>query len=160
MGNALDDACHGGTGGPAQSSSQKRVNHQVGVEQGSVERSQVLAEHFDDPALLFATPQVLGRSSLHVRAICREEDARRPTASAQEPSYSKSIAAIVAFAAQDNGFNTVVRYLVGQGADLHAANARGETPLATAMRVGRVPAKSLVYGTSTADLLRELGAQE
>ncbi len=63
-------------------------------------------------------------------------------------------------AAALHGFNTVVRYLVGQGADLHAANARGETPLATAMRVGRVPAKSLVYATSTADLLRELGAQE
>ena len=80
MGNALDDARHDGTGCPAQSGPQKRVNHQVGFLDRSVERSQVLAEHFDGFTLLFATPQVLGRSSLHVRAVCREEDARRPTA--------------------------------------------------------------------------------
>ena len=106
MGNALDDARHGGTGSPAQPGPQKRVYHQVGVAEGGVERGQVLAEHFDGLAPLFTTPQVLGRSPLHIRSICCEEDARRPTASAQEPGHGKSIAAIVALAAQDHGLQT------------------------------------------------------
>ena len=62
--------------------------------------------------------------------------------------------------AAHHGFNTVVRYLVSQGADVNAANARGHTPLDRAKGVGRVPARSLVGETTTADLLRELGARE
>ena len=62
-----------------------------------------------------------------------------------------------------HGFNTVVRFLVSQGANLDAMNARGETPLESAMRNDALaPAKSLVEDTdiSTADVLRELGARE
>ncbi len=62
-----------------------------------------------------------------------------------------------------HGFNTVVRFLVSQGANLDAMNARGETPLERAMRNDALaPAKSLVEDTdiSTADVLRELGARE
>ena len=62
--------------------------------------------------------------------------------------------------AAHHGFNTVVRYLITQGADPNAKSARGHTPLDRANGVGRVPARSLVQATSTADLLRELGARE
>ncbi len=65
--------------------------------------------------------------------------------------------------AAHHGFNSVVRYLVGRGADLHALNARGQTPLDRALGTrGRVPAKNPVTDTeiSTADLLRALGARE
>ena len=65
--------------------------------------------------------------------------------------------------AAHHGFNSVVRYLAAQGADLHARNARGQTPLDRALgTTGRVPAKNPVTDTdtSTADLLRALGAGE
>ena len=62
--------------------------------------------------------------------------------------------------AAHHGFNTVVRYLVSRGADPDATNARGQTPLDRAMGIGRVPARSIVEGATTADLLRELGARE
>ena len=63
-----------------------------------------------------------------------------------------------------HGFKTVVRYLVGQGARLDATNLRGETPLDRAL-AARAPARltrSLTdySDTSTADLLRALGAAE
>ena len=61
-----------------------------------------------------------------------------------------------------HGFETVVGFLVRNGANVNAKNARGETPLARAMRA-RAPARlstSLVDYTDTrmADLLRTLGA--
>ena len=62
--------------------------------------------------------------------------------------------------AAHHGFSTVVSYLVSKGADVNAANARGHTPLDRAKGVGRVPARSVVGETTTADLLRELGARE
>ncbi len=65
--------------------------------------------------------------------------------------------------AAHHGFNGVVRYLVGQGADLHVRNARGQTPLDRALGTrGRVPARNPVTDTdtSTAELLRALGASE
>jgi hypothetical protein len=62
--------------------------------------------------------------------------------------------------AAHHGFNTVVRYLVSQGANPNAENARGHTPLDRALGVGRVPARSRVQDVTTADLLRELGARE
>ena len=65
--------------------------------------------------------------------------------------------------AAHHGFNSVVRYLVGAGADQHARNARGQTPLDRALgRTGRVPARNPVTETDigTADLLRQLGARE
>ena len=65
--------------------------------------------------------------------------------------------------AAHHGFNSVVRYLAGRGADLHARNARGQTPLDRALGTsGRVPARNSVTDTdiSTADLLRQLGARE
>ena len=89
-----------------QPGSQKRVNHQVGFIEGGVERGQILAEHFDGLARLFATSQMLGRSPLHGRAVCCEEDARRATTSAQEPGHGKPVAAIVALAAQHHGLQT------------------------------------------------------
>lgn len=63
-------------------------------------------------------------------------------------------------AAAHHGFNTVVRYLIGQGADPNAKNARSQTPLDFALGVGRVPERNPVTGAdvSTADLLRKLGA--
>lgn len=67
-------------------------------------------------------------------------------------------------AAAFHGFDSVVEYLVGRGADVHARNARGETPLARALNA-RAPARltrSLTdySATRTADLLRALGAAE
>ena len=67
-------------------------------------------------------------------------------------------------AAAFHGFDSVVEYLVRRGADLHARNARGETPLARALNA-RAPARltrSLTdySATRTADLLRRLGAKE
>ena len=67
-------------------------------------------------------------------------------------------------AAAFHGFESVVEYLVRRGADLHARNARGETPLARALDA-RAPARltrSLTdySATRTADLLRALGATE
>ena len=63
-----------------------------------------------------------------------------------------------------HGFKSVVRFLVGRGARLDATNARGETPLDRAL-AARAPARltrSLTdySDTSTADLLRTLGATE
>ena len=63
-----------------------------------------------------------------------------------------------------HGFETVVRFLVSQGAKLDVKNQRDETPLERAMRA-RAPARlsrSLVdyTDTSMADLLRALGATE
>ncbi len=63
-----------------------------------------------------------------------------------------------------HGFKTVVRYLVGLGARLDATNLRGETPLDRAL-AARAPARltrSLTdySDTSTADLLRALGATD
>ena len=63
-----------------------------------------------------------------------------------------------------HGFETVVRYLVSRGARLDATNLRGETPLDRAL-AARAPARltrSLTdySDTSTADLLRTLGATE
>ena len=63
-----------------------------------------------------------------------------------------------------HGFKTVVRYLVSRGARLDATNHRGETPLDRAL-AARAPARltrSLTdySDTSTADLLRALGATE
>ncbi len=63
-----------------------------------------------------------------------------------------------------HGFKTVVRYLVSRGARLDAVNHRGETPLDRALSA-RAPARltrSLTdySDTSTADLLRALGATE
>ena len=65
--------------------------------------------------------------------------------------------------AAHHGFNSVVRYLVGRGADLHMRNARGQTPLDRALgTTGRVPEKNPVTDADigTADLLRALGARE
>ena len=62
--------------------------------------------------------------------------------------------------AAHHGFNTVVRFLVSKGASVDAKNARGHTPLDMANGIGRVPARSLVEDTTTADLLRALGARE
>ena len=67
-------------------------------------------------------------------------------------------------AAAYHGFDSVVEYLVGRGADLDSRNARGETPLARALHP-RAPARltrSLTdySATRTADLLRGLGATE
>ena len=67
-------------------------------------------------------------------------------------------------AAAYHGFDSVVEYLVSRGADLHARNARGETPLARALNA-RAPARltrSLTdySATRTAELLRRLGARE
>ena len=63
-----------------------------------------------------------------------------------------------------HGFKSVVRFLVSRGARLDAANHRGETPLDRAL-AARAPARltrSLTdySDTSTADLLRALGAVE
>ena len=63
-----------------------------------------------------------------------------------------------------HGFKTVVRYLAGLGARLDATNNRGETPLDRAL-AARAPARltrSLTdySDTSTADLLRTLGATD
>ena len=63
-----------------------------------------------------------------------------------------------------HGFKTVARYLVSRGARLDATNHRGETPLDRAL-AARAPARltrSLTdySDTSTADLLRTLGATE
>ncbi len=63
-----------------------------------------------------------------------------------------------------HGFESVVRFLVGRGARLDAANRRGETPLERALSP-RAPARltrSLTdySDTSTADLLLALGASE
>ena len=67
-------------------------------------------------------------------------------------------------AAAFHGFDSVVEYLVGNGADLDAENSRGETPLARALNA-RAPARltrSLTdySATRTAELLRRLGAKE
>ena len=63
-----------------------------------------------------------------------------------------------------HGFKSVVRYLVSRGARLDATNLRGETPLDRAL-AARAPARltrSLTdySDTSTADLLRALGATD
>ena len=63
-----------------------------------------------------------------------------------------------------HGFKSVVRYLVSVGARLDATNLRGETPLDRAL-AARAPARltrSLTdySDTSTADLLRALGATD
>ena len=63
-----------------------------------------------------------------------------------------------------HGFESVVRFLVGRGARLDAANRRGETPIERALSP-RAPARltrSLTdySDTSTADLLLALGASE
>ena len=67
-------------------------------------------------------------------------------------------------AAAFHGFESVVEYLAGRGADLDARNARGETPLARALNA-RAPARltrSLTDYSATrmADVLRALGATE
>ena len=63
-----------------------------------------------------------------------------------------------------HGFKSVIRFLVSQGARLDVQSERGETPLGRAMG-NNAPtrmSRSLVdyTDTSTADLLRELGAKE
>ncbi len=67
-------------------------------------------------------------------------------------------------AAAFHGFESVVEYLAGRGADLDARNGRGETPLARALDA-RAPARltrSLTDYSATrmADVLRALGATE
>ena len=63
-----------------------------------------------------------------------------------------------------HGFKTVVRFLVSHGARLDVKNERGETPLGRSMSPrapGRLSRSLVDYtDTSTAELLRELGAQE
>ena len=61
-----------------------------------------------------------------------------------------------------HGFESVVRFLVRHGAGFEIQNARGETPLARAMRA-RAPARLTRSLTDYSDtrmegLLRELGA--
>jgi ankyrin repeat protein len=53
--------------------------------------------------------------------------------------------------AAGNGQLTVVRLLLGRGADVNAADQAGRSPLVEAMRGGH---------TAVADLLREAGASE
>jgi ankyrin repeat protein len=53
--------------------------------------------------------------------------------------------------AASRGFNSVVQYLVDNGADLHLMNYSGQSPLAAAIAAGQ-------RGATTAALLRKLGA--
>ena len=62
-------------------------------------------------------------------------------------------------AAAGRGYDSVVEYLVAQGARLHVRNADGRTPLALAQR-GRVRGRNSTPLRSTVELLRRLGAGE
>ena len=70
-------------------------------------------------------------------------------------------------AAAQNGFDTVIRYLVDRGAPVNAKNARGQTPLAvaiqrTAGRGGRGGGRGTAAApeSTTTALLRQLGATD
>ena len=62
-------------------------------------------------------------------------------------------------AAAGSGYDSVVEYLVAQGARLDVRNADGRTPLALAQR-GQVRGRNATPHHSTVDLLRRLGAGE
>ena len=62
-------------------------------------------------------------------------------------------------AAAGRGYDSVVEYLVAQGARLDVQNADGRTPLALAQR-GRVRGRNSTPHQSTVELLRRLGAGE
>jgi ankyrin repeat protein len=57
------------------------------------------------------------------------------------------------------GYDSIVRFLAENGAELEAVNTRGVTPLANALRLrGRGVGQSAAANESTAELLRSLGA--
>ncbi len=62
-------------------------------------------------------------------------------------------------ASAGRGYDSVVEYLVAQGARLDVRNANGRTPLALAQR-GRVRGRNATPHQSTVELLRRLGADE
>ena len=62
-------------------------------------------------------------------------------------------------AAAGSGYDSVVEYLVAQGARVDAKNADGRTPLAIAQR-GRIRGRNAPPHRSTVELLRRLGAGE
>ncbi len=62
-------------------------------------------------------------------------------------------------AAAGSGYDSVVEYLVAQGARIDMQNADGRTPLALAQR-GRVRGRNATPHHSTVELLRRLGAGE
>ena len=61
--------------------------------------------------------------------------------------------------AAGSGYDSVVEYLVAQGARVDAKNADGRTPLAIAQR-GRIRGRDATPHRSTVELLRRLGAGE
>ena len=63
-------------------------------------------------------------------------------------------------AAAQNGFDTVIQYLVDRGAQVNAKNARGQTVLAAASQRGGRGGRGAAPASTTVALLRKLGATD